>query len=332
MKSARNALKFELSVPKKTARRWSTRMPKRKRRRTLPRTRLRARPRRATRKRKNSSTRFPAKRGLETAKRTFVRNALFVCLKLELLPDGAAYRADESCLVIQHRKTKFLAPGRDLDVNRYQHAVIEDLLIGGGIEGLVHLDALSRQTFLAGAPDGGVEVHVHLLVAGRVFCRQGVSIDLENYPHLAWIGGFRLRHKRNLGRRNIDCESGGHILLVVVVLCRTRLNRKVPLAVADLGIALVDFHFDVAHFPIPLLVLGVVTQGVRGFFVIGGEGDALLNFVLIDIGFAPGLCRHFFHCALTGLQARNLNDRPVGDCGIAVDRTAMHSRTLHSAN
>ena len=207
--------------------------------------------------------------------------------------------------------------------------MIENLLIGGSVEGFVHLNAVGRQTLVARSPDGGIEDHIHLLVATGVFRRQGVGIHEEDDSNLTGVGGLRLRLERDLGGGSIDRESGGHVLLVVVVLHGTGLNRKVPLAVTELSVALGHLHLEVAQLSIPLLVLGIVTEGVGGFFVGRRESNAVLDFVLIEVGFAASLCSYFFHRAVSGQLAGNPSRGSVGDCGVAEPGALTARRTLH---
>src|SRR5439155_20262904 len=92
---------------------------------------------------------------------------------VDLLSQRPAHGADKAGFVIEYCQTEFLATGRNIDVDRYHHAVIDDLLIGCSVEGFIHLNAVGPQ-ILAVSPDSGVEIYIHLFAAARVFRRQSM--------------------------------------------------------------------------------------------------------------------------------------------------------------
>jgi hypothetical protein len=105
--------------------------------------------------------------------------------RAKLLSGWPAHGADEAGFIVEHRQAKFFGAGRDVNVNRYHHAVIEDLLIGAGVESPIHFDAAGGQTFPAGVKYAGVKVHIHFLVATGVFSGERVRVDKKDDTDLA---------------------------------------------------------------------------------------------------------------------------------------------------
>src|SRR5258708_38950849 len=112
-----------------------------------------------------------------------------------LLSERPTHSADEAGFIIEHCKAEFLATGRNVHVDRYHPAVVNNLLISCGVEGFVHLNAAGPQILAVQAPDTGVETHIHLLAAAGGFRLQSMGIHQEHDPNLAWVSGLRLRHE-----------------------------------------------------------------------------------------------------------------------------------------
>jgi hypothetical protein len=103
----------------------------------------------------------------------------------KLLSEWPAHGADEAGLIVEHCQAKFFGAGGNVDVNRHHHAVIEDLLIGAGVEGPIHFDAAGGQTFATGVKDAGVKVHIHFLLATGVFSGERVRVHKKDDADLA---------------------------------------------------------------------------------------------------------------------------------------------------
>src|SRR5271163_1915399 len=117
-----------------------------------------------------------------------------------------------------------------------------------------------------------------------------------------------------------------------MVLGRSGLNRKITFAVAELSVTLSYLHLDAAQLPVPLLVLGIVTNRVGSFVVGHGEHNAILDLVVVEVGFAASLGGHFFHGALDGYLAVLPTQGPIAHGGgVAVDLASAIRRALHPA-
>src|SRR5580700_5254565 len=119
--------------------------------------------------------------------------------------------------------------------------MIEDLLIGGGVKRSFHLRRAKIQLLAARVIKSGIETHVHFLVPAGILCAQSLGIDQEQHLYLASTRGPGLCAERDLSSRRVDCKSGSNILIVVMILRFSGLNRKITLAVADLNVTLVHF-------------------------------------------------------------------------------------------
>src|SRR5258708_19608923 len=82
-----------------------------------------------------------------------------------LLSERPTHSADEAGFIIEHGQAEFLATGRNVHVDRYHHAVVNNLLISCGVEGFVHFNAAGPQILALQPPHPGLDTHLPLFSA-----------------------------------------------------------------------------------------------------------------------------------------------------------------------
>src|SRR4051812_25435360 len=83
--------------------------------------------------------------------------------------------------------------------------------------------------------------------------------------------------------------------ICVIFRQRWRRTAEVSFAMPHVHVGLVHLNFYLAVIPIPLLIVGIVSDGVGVLLIVDGLHDGIADVVLIDVIAATGGIGNFFH-------------------------------------
>ena len=235
-------------------------------------------------------------------------------------------------MIVANRDPQVILARFGIDVHVGENSMLLHLLEGISVKGLIDLHALVAKHFAVGGKNGGIKNQIQLLVpAGDIFGSHAVGIHKNIDPELAFIARLHLSQEGDQGVGGLIGERFCNCLFWFLVLELRGIDGEVPAAITQLNSVALGFDFNRAIFTVPLFVVGVITERVRSRIVGQGQCDALLNFILVDVGLAASLACHLAH----GLLSRS----DVGDSclstlrhGVKVARFRIEHGFFHSAD
>src|ERR1700722_13435193 len=138
-----------------------------------------------------------------------------------------------------------------------------------------------------------------MFAVARIFDRKGISIDHELKSSLPLREGGYFGIKRNLGCGNFVLDSIGKVLRKHFMVFFRGVECEVATTMADFHSFTIHLHRDGAVAAVPLLIFGVVTNGVGCGLVSKSEFNSAMKVVLIHERLAAGFFCNVLHGLLT---------------------------------